>query len=453
MPEPAGRILVVDDEADIRDSLEMLLAYEKYAVVTAADGEKALAAADAAPFDAVLLDLKMPGRDGLEVLEELRRRRPGLPVIMISGHADRAAGWAAARKGAFDFLDKPVDAGQVSVAVRNALALRRVESENEALRGKVAERWRILGASAAIRGVLDTVAKVAPTHARVLVTGGNGAGKELVARNIHDRSPRWRGPFVEVNCAAIPSELVESELFGHEKGAFTGAATAREGKFEQAIGGTLFLDEIGDMDPSAQAKVLRALEENAIQRVGGRATIPVDCRVLAATNKDLAAEVAAGRFREDLYYRLAVVPIHLPALAERREDIPLLARHFLEEACKRNDLSPPRRFTEDGAALLSRQEWPGNVRQLRNLVERAAILCPGPDIAAADLAPYLQPRPGKPGDAFARCSTFEEFKEESEKEFLRQRLEENEWNVKRTAEALGMQRSHIYKKIEKYGLR
>jgi two-component system nitrogen regulation response regulator NtrX len=453
MAASAGRILVVDDEPDIREAMEAVLRYEKYEVRTAPDGDRALALLDETPFDAVFLDLKMPGRDGLEVLEEIRRRRPGLPVIMVSGHADRAAGWAAARKGAFDFLDKPVDAGQVAVAARNALVLRRVESENEALRGKVDERWRILGASAAIRGVLETIAKVAPTQARVLVTGGNGAGKELVARNIHERSPRWRAPFVEVNCAAIPSELVESELFGHEKGAFTGAAAAREGKFEQADGGTLFLDEIGDMDPAAQAKVLRALEEGTVQRVGGRSPVPVDCRVLAATNKDLQEEVAAGRFREDLYYRLAVVPIHLPPLAERREDVPLLARHFLAEACKRHDLAPPRRFTEDAEALLSRQEWPGNVRQLRNLVERAAILSPGPDLAAADLAPYLQPRKAAPGDPFALCATFEEFKEQSERLFLQQRLGEHGGNVKRTAEALGMQRSHLYKKIEKYGLR
>jgi two-component system nitrogen regulation response regulator NtrX len=455
MPDHAGRVLVVDDEADIRDALEMVLKYEKYAVVKAPDGDRALAAVDGDPGpDVVLLDVKMPGRDGLEVLEEIRKRRPGLPVVMISGHADRSTGWAAAKKGAFDFLDKPLDEGQVLVTVRNALAMGRAESEVAALRGKVAERWRILGASPAIREVLATIEKVGPTQARVLVTGGNGTGKELVARNIHERSMRWRGPFVEVNCAAIPRELVESELFGHEKGAFTGAVGARAGKFEQADGGTLFLDEIGDMDLAAQAKVLRALEEGTIERVGGRGPVPVDVRILAATNKDLQEEVGKGRFREDLYYRLAVVPIQLPPLASRREDVPLLARHFLEEACKRNDLEPRRRLAEDAEALLGRQEWPGNVRQLRNLVERVAILSPGPVVAAADVEPYLQPRAaGRPGDPFVKCATFEEFKEQAERMFLLQRLEENEWNVKRTAEVLAMQRSNLYKKIEKYGLR
>ncbi len=453
MASAAGGVLVVDDEGDIREALEMILRYEKYEVRTAADGAAALATLDAWSPDAVLLDVKMPGRDGLEVLEEIRRRRPGLPVVMISGHSDRNTGWAAARKGAFDFLDKPLDEGQVLVTVRNAMAMGRVERENQALRGKVAERWRILGDSAPIRAVLATIEKVAPAQARVLITGGNGAGKELVARNIHERSHRWRGPFVEVNCAAIPRELVESELFGHEKGAFTGAAAARAGKFEQADGGTLFLDEIGDMDTSAQAKVLRALEENSVERVGGRGPVPVDVRVVAATNKDLLEEVSEGRFREDLYYRLAVVPIHLPPLAQRRDDVPLLARHFLEEACKRNDLDPPRRFTEDAEALLSRQEWPGNVRQLRNLVERVAILCAGPAIAAAEIEPYLVARPRRGGDPFTAAATFEEFKEQAERTFLLQRLEENSWNVKHTAELLGMQRSHLYKKIEKYGLR
>ena len=454
MAESPGRILVVDDEADIRDALRMVLEYEKHVVAQAPDGDRALEAVERDPPDAVILDVKMPGRDGLEILEEIRRRRPGLPVIMISGHGDRATGWAAARKGAFDFLDKPLDEGQVLVTVRNALALRRIESEVAALRGKVAERWRILGVSTAIREILATVEKVAPTQARVLLSGGNGTGKELVARNLHERSARWRGPFVEVNCAAIPRELVESELFGHEKGAFTGAVASRAGKFEQAHEGTLFLDEIGDMDLAAQGKVLRALEEGTIERVGGRGPVAVDVRVVAASNRDLPEEVAKGRFREDLYYRLAVVPIHLPSLASRREDVPVLCRHFLEEANKRNDLEPRRRFTEDAEALLQRQEWPGNVRQLRNLVERVAILCATPDLDAATVEPFLQsPGGGRPGDPFATCTTFEEFKEQSERMFLIQRLEENAWNVKHTAEVLGMQRSNLYKKIEKYGLR
>ncbi|MHC4922592.1 MAG: sigma-54-dependent transcriptional regulator [Planctomycetota bacterium] len=453
MPESPGSILVVDDEADIREALEMVLRYEKYEVQTAADGDACLTALDGGSIDAVLLDVKMPGRDGLEILEEIRNRRPDMPVVMISGHADRATGWEAAKRGAFDFLDKPLDEGQVLVTVRNAMTMRRVESENAALRGKVAERWRILGHSAAIGEVLETIEKVAPTQARVLLTGGNGAGKELVARNLHERSNRWRGPFVEVNCAAIPTELVESELFGHTKGAFTGAVADRAGKFEQAHGGTLFLDEIGDMDLSAQAKVLRALEEGEIEPVGGSGTVGVDVRVIAATNKDLQSEVEEGNFREDLFYRLAVVPIHLPPLASRREDVPLLARHFLEEACKRNDLVPTRRLAEDAEALLSKQDWPGNVRQLRNLVERVSILCAGPEIDAAAVEPYLAGRTPRAGDPFTNCATFEEFKEQAERMFLQQRLEENDWNIKRTAEVLGMQRSNLYKKIDKYEMR
>ena len=453
MADPAGRILVVDDEADIRDALEMVLRYEKHEVATAPDGDRALASIEKDPPDVVLLDVKMPGRDGIEILEEIRRRRPGLPVVMISGHADRTTGWEAARKGAFDFLDKPLDEGQVLVTVRNALAMRRAESEVAALRGKVAERWRILGNTPPIRQVLATVEKVAPTQARVLLTGGNGSGKELVARNLHERSHRWRGPFVEVNCAAIPRELVESELFGHEKGSFTGAVASRPGKFEQADGGTLFLDEIGDMDLAAQAKVLRALEEGTIERVGGKGPVPVDVRVIAATNKDLQAEVAEGRFREDLYYRLAVVPIHHPPHPAPPPGGPPFGAPIRQGAGKRNDLEPRRRFLEDALALLSRQEWPGNVRQLRNLVERVAILCPGPDIAAAEVEPYLAVRERRSGDPFTACATFEEFKDQAERMFLLQRLEENDWNVKHTAEVLAMQRSNLYKKIEKYGLR
>ncbi len=317
----------------------------------------------------------------------------------------------------------------------------------------MASRWEILGESARVQAVQKMIARVAPTQARVLITGENGTGKELVARNLHERSSRWKEAFVEVNCAAIPRELIESELFGHEKGAFTGAATARKGRFEAAHGGTLFLDEIGDMDPSAQAKVLRALETGDVTPVGAERSRTVDVRVIAATNKDLAAEVEEGNFREDLLYRLNVVEIHLSPLHRRREDVPLLARHFLAQACAKNDMKP-RRLHEECEAWLSGQTYPGNVRQLRNLMERVAILADGDPIAASEAERLMRPRHGTAGgDPFATCQTFNEFKDTSERMFLEQKLIENNWNIKRTAERLGMMRSNLYKKIEKHRLK
>jgi two-component system nitrogen regulation response regulator NtrX len=446
------RVLIVDDEADIRETLDMILRYEKYETLLARNGEEALALLEDPGADLALLDVKMPGMDGLEVLAAIRARHPAVAVLMISGHGTIATAVDALKAGAMDFLEKPLDRDRLLVRLKNASAMLRLNEENVALRGKVSERYRILGESAALKRILATIEKVAPTQARVLITGENGTGKELVARNIHERSARWKGPFVEVNCAAIPRELIESELFGHEKGSFTGATARRRGKFEQADGGTIFLDEIGDMDPAAQSKVLRVLEESTVERVGGEQLVSVDVRILAATNKDLREAVEKGEFREDLYYRLSVVPIHVPTLAERRDDIPLLARHFLAEAVRLNDLEP-RSLTAEAEALLVRQPWPGNVRQLRNLMERVAILAPPGPIPPAAVEEHLAPRRRAAGDPVSECRTFEEFKDASEKLFLQTKLSENEWNIKRTAELLGMQRSHLYKKIERYGLK
>ncbi|MEN8150405.1 MAG: sigma-54 dependent transcriptional regulator [Planctomycetota bacterium] len=446
------RVLVVDDEADIRDTVDMILRYEKYETLLAKNGEEALAALDETGADVVFLDVKMPGMDGIEVLREIGQRHPDVDVVMISGHGTIETAVEATKAGAFDFIEKPLDRERLLLTLKNAVKVKSLAEENVRLRGQVTEKHRILGESQAVEKILGAVEKVAPTQARVLITGGNGTGKELVARNVHQRSGRWNRAFVEVNCAAIPSELIESELFGHEKGSFTGAVAQRKGKFEQADGGTLFLDEVGDMDPTAQSKVLRVLEDSLVQRVGGDKAVKVDVRVLAATNKDLAEAVENGEFREDLYYRLNVVPIHVPSLAERREDVALLALAFLEKAVADNDL-PHRSLTADALAFLAKQPWPGNVRQLRNLMERVAILTLEDEIGVATLEANLAPRRAPAGDPFTECASFEEFKLTSERMFLESRLIENDWNIKRTAENLGMQRSHLYKKIEKYRLK
>jgi two-component system nitrogen regulation response regulator NtrX len=446
------RVLIVDDEADIRETVDMILRYEKYETVLAKDGEEALSKIEDPGADVVFLDVKMPGMDGLEVLRVIRDRRPDVDVVMISGHGTIDTAVEATKLGAFDFIEKPLDRERILLTLKNAIRVKSLAEENIRLRGQVKERYRILGESRAIERILDSIEKVAPTQARVLVTGGNGTGKELVARNIHQLSPRWNRPFVEVNCAAIPKELIESELFGHEKGSFTGAVAKRKGKFEQADGGTLFLDEIGDMDLAAQSKVLRVLEDSLVTRVGGDRPIKVDVRVVAATNQDLAEAVENGDFREDLYYRLNVVPIHVPSLGERREDIPLLARHFLEAAVEENDL-PLRTLSAESLAFLSKQPWPGNVRQLRNLMERVAILTSEDEITPKTLEENLAGRRSPAGDPFTECASFEEFKLTSERMFLESKLIENDWNIKRTAENLGMQRSHLYKKIDKYQLK
>ncbi|MFO1050867.1 MAG: sigma-54 dependent transcriptional regulator [Planctomycetota bacterium] len=448
------RILIADDQRAVREELAYALGYDGYRTVEAVDGKEALARCEEGDVALCLLDVKMPGMDGLEVLEVMRERWPSLPVVMISGHGDIETAVIAVKRGAFDFLPKPFDSERVIVSVKNALRVSDLQQENTALRGELAAQHRLLGEGPAMSELRKLIERTAPTEAQVLITGENGTGKELVARQIHAQSKRWRAPFVAVNCAAIPASLIESELFGHEKGAFTGANAARKGHFEAAHGGTLFLDEIGDMALDAQSKLLRALQERSVTRVGGSKPIPVDVRVIAATNQDLEARVKEGAFREDLFYRLHVVPIRVPSLRERTEDIPLLAAHFLAEAARRNDVTS-RSLSADGAGWLRAQSWPGNVRQLRNLCEAAIILTDGDTVTGAQLAALSTSsasRPPKEGDFFA-IDTLEAFREAIEKEFIRRKLEENNGNIKRTAERIGIQRSNLYKKFERYGMK
>ncbi len=452
-------ILIADDESSIRRTLREILEYEGYDIEEAEDGEAALDKARSGEVDLMLLDIKMPKRDGMEVLQALRDEEVPLPVVMISGHGTVETAVEATRLGAADFLEKPPDLNRLLVTVRGALERGQLEVENKRIRqviadAETAELTPIVGESPAIGRIKDTIARVAPTEARVLITGEPGTGKELVARWIHHQSVRKGGPLVEVNCAAIPSELIESELFGHEKGSFTGATKQRVGKFEQADGGTLFLDEIGDMSLDAQAKVLRALQENRITRVGGDRAIPVDVRVIAATNKDLLEQIDAGRFREDLYHRLSVILIHVPPLRERRGDIPAIARFILAQVMRRNGMAG-KDFEEEALDRLKRLDWRGNVRELRNVVERLLILSEGARITADDVDRYVRPG-GAGADPIAalmeQYEQFSDFRDAAEKLFIERKLEEFGWNVSRTAEAIGIQRSHLYNKLSKYDI-
>ena len=381
-----ARILVADDEALIRSSLREILEYEGYEVDEAVDGLQAWEMLQKNAFDAVFCDIKMPGLDGVELLEKAMSQCP-VAFIMISGHGDIDTAVDCIKKGAFDFIAKPLELNRILVSLKNALDKGRMENRTRQLQRQVESKYRIVGSSGLFAEALEMADKVAPTDARVLIMGRNGTGKELVARRIHRNSQVGDGPFVEVNCAAIPSELIESELFGHEKGSFTSAVKQRKGSFEQAQDGTIFLDEIGDMSLSAQAKVLRALQENVIMRVGGEKPIEVNARVIAATNKDLEAEIAAGRFREDLYHRLSVIVIRVPDLKDHKEDIPELVRYFNEQVSAGMSRQP-REFSPEAVSLLCAQPWPGNIRQLRNIIERLLILCPGP-IGKEEVERYL----------------------------------------------------------------
>lgn len=448
----AKRVLVVDDEKGVREALRQLLEYEDIEVRAVDSGTEALKAyAEFLPH-LVLLDVKMAGIDGLETLAQLRALDERARVVMISGHGTIQTAVEATRLGAYDFLEKPLDTDRILLTLRNAFVRSDLEAENERLRANVANQFDIVGTSRPIRDVLETIAKVAPTPARALILGENGSGKELVARALHAGSPRAAKPFVEVNCAAIPNELIESELFGHMKGSFTGAFADRAGKFELADGGTLFLDEVGDMSIEAQAKVLRTLQEGVITRIGAAATTSVDVRVIAATNKNLEEEIEAGRFRQDLYYRLNVVPIEVPPLRARKGDIPLLVERFVSDLAVFGGLkSKP--FTEAALAALQQRNWPGNVRELRNAVERLLILSSGPDVDVADVERFTGPAADASVGALVQCETFEKFKQEAERTFLMGKLQDHDWNVSETARKLAMPRSNLYKKIEKYGLR
>ena len=447
------RILIIDDEQGIRAALGQLLEFEGYEVRAVANAVDGITEYERWKPNLVFLDVKMAGIDGLEALKRIRELDPTATVVMISGHATIQTAVEATQLGAYDILEKPLDTDRILVTLRNALQHLDLFEENARLRESIESRFEIVGKSFAVRAVTDKIEKVARTPARVLITGENGTGKELVARAIHRQSPRADGPFVEVNCAAIPSELIESELFGHMKGSFTGAIQDRAGKFEQADGGTLFLDEIGDMSLAAQAKVLRVLQDGVVTRIGGSKPIHVDVRVLAATNKNLEDEIAAGRFREDLFYRLNVVPINVPPLRERREDVPQLAAYFLDQLATREGM-PARAMTQEATERLQQFDWPGNVRELRNTIERLVILSSGPRITGDDVARLVGRRdPDQAGlGSLLECKTFEEFKHAAERAFLLAKLREFDWNVSETARALDMPRSNLYKKIERYGL-
>ncbi len=455
-----GRVLVVDDDRSIREVLAQVLGYEGYGVELAASGGEALSVYRSRPVDLVLLDVKMQGIDGIETLQQLRQQDAMARVVMVSGHASISTAVQAVKEGAFDFLEKPLDSDRLLVTVRRALEHRRLEGENVRLREGLARatdsRFVMVGESAPLREIRALVARVAPTNVRVLISGENGSGKELVARAIHDASSRSAGPFVDVNCAAIPTELVESELFGHMKGSFTGAVRDQPGRFEAADGGTLFLDEIGDLALSAQAKILRALQEDVIVRVGGNRPVGVDVRVIAATNRDLSDEIAAGRFREDLFFRLNVMPIHVAALRDRAEDIPALVDHFVAVLGSGPGMTP-RPFTAEALHRLRQRYWPGNVRELRNAVERLLILAAGPEVTEADIDRVLPGDTGTPIDLAALAAategrTFMEFRDDAERVFLETRLRDHHWNITETARAIGLPRSNVYHKIEKYGL-
>src|SRR5438874_3014842 len=381
---PKTRILVIDDESAIRDSLRMTLEYEGYEFIGAATGQEGLALAEREAPDLVLLDVKLPGMDGIGVLERLRNMNESLPVIVVSGHGTISTAVEATKKGAFDFIEKPFASERVLVSLRNALDHRQLRDENRSLKKAVEIRHQMIGDSAGLKQVMAAVARAAPTNATVLIQGESGVGKELVARTIHRNSLRSRERFVQVNCAAIPEELIESELFGHEKGSFTGATEKQVGKFEQADRGTIFLDEVGDMSAKTQAKVLRVLQEGEVERLGSARTIKVDVRVIAATNKDLEAEIERGSFREDLYFRLSVIPIRVPPLRDRREDIPALVRHFVDLFSRENNRRP-QRLTQTALEYLQRYRWKGNIRELRNTVERLIIMTPGDAIDVDDL--------------------------------------------------------------------
>jgi two-component system nitrogen regulation response regulator NtrX len=444
-------VLIVDDEAGVRSALSGVLRDEGYAVDAVESGEACLDRVSRVAYDVVVLDIWLPGMDGLATLARLRERHVDAPIVMISGHGNIESAVRAIKMGAFDFVEKPLSLDKTVLVVGNAVRQRRLEAENRALRAHVDKRLTMVGESYAMTQLREQVAMAAPTNGRVLIYGENGTGKELVARSIHALSRRRGGPFVEVNCAAIPEELIESELFGHVKGSFTGATSDRRGKFETADGGTLFLDEIGDMSLKTQAKVLRALQEQVVEPVGGATGVRLDVRVLAATNKDLTAEIRAARFREDLYFRLNVIPIFVPPLRERAEDIPRLAEHFMSEFAREYGRRP-KRLDAAAAATLQAYRWPGNVRELRNVLERMMIMVPGETIGAADL-PFLDSGALAVVDAGGGVPIpLHEARERFEREYILRALAAQQGNISRTADVLGVERSNLYRKMRAFGI-
>jgi two-component system, NtrC family, nitrogen regulation response regulator NtrX len=463
-----AKLLIIDDERAIRSTLREILEYENYDVEDIDNGIDGLEMIKKGNFDLVLCDIKMNKMDGMEVLEQAQIIKPDLPFIMISGHGTVETAIEASKKGAFDFISKPPDLNRLLITVRNGLDRGNLVTETKVLKRKASKTREILGESESISKIKETIERVAPTEARVLITGANGSGKELVARWLHEKSNRADSPLIEVNCAAIPSELIESELFGHEKGSFTSAVKQRIGKFELANGGTLFLDEIGDMSLSAQAKVLRALQEHKISRVGGEKEIEVNVRVLAATNKDLLKEIEDGNFRMDLYHRLNVINIHVPHLTERTDDIPVIAQNFLENICSDYGM-PVKKINEGGMSALKALPWTGNVRELHNMIERLIILSDkvitendvrafanpggGTNIGAATSTQIASASGSNLASSFDSFNNFQDYKDYAEREFIKFKLEKNNWNVSKTADEIDIQRSHLYSKIEKFGLK
>ncbi len=448
---PHFSILLVDDEANIRRALEMILSAAGYAIAEAASAKEAERKLAQQRFDLMLLDIAMPEMDGLELLKRISALPERPIVIMVSGNATLENAVAATREGAYDFIEKPVTKDKLLLTVKNALAQKQLAEENVRLRREAGGRFEMLGESAALKKVHEQIRRVAPANTRVLILGESGTGKELVARALHEASERAAQPFIKVNCAAIPEELIESELFGHEKGAFTGATANREGKFQQAHHGTLFLDEVGDMSLKAQAKVLRVLQEGELERVGGSQTFRVDVRVIAATNKNLEEEVKQGKFREDLLFRLNVVPLYLPPLRERKEDIAVLIEHFTALYCKENGFRP-KTFSPEAMQRLREHHWPGNIRELRNTVERMVIMTPSEQICAGDLPLSLQtPATSKLG-AFQPGVTLREIRDRLEREYIQSCLEATHGNMSQAAELLGIERSNLYKKMKALGI-
>ncbi len=450
----AVTVLIVDDEESIRNSLSGVLMDEGFSVLKAEDGLKALQIMKREVPEVILLDIWMPGIDGIETLQRIKARYPEIEVIMISGHGNVETAVKATKLGAFDFIEKPLSLDKVMLTISHALAFRRLAEENLLLRQEIDERYEIVGDTPVIQALRERIARVAPTDSLVLITGENGVGKELVARAMHRESDRRANPFVEVNCAAIPDALIESELFGHEKGAFTGATSRKKGKFDLADKGTLFLDEIADMSLKTQSKILRVLQEQKFERVGGERTIDVDVRVIAATNKNLEGEIQYGRFREDLYYRLNVIPIHVPPLRERKEDISLFTEHFLREFSVRSG-KEKKGISPEALQLLMGHNWPGNVRELRNLVERLVIMTTGKTIEVSDLSDSIRKKSPSPaeGEDLLEGESLKEATLRFERVFIENRLTRNDGNISKTAEQIGIARRNLHRKIRQLGIR
>jgi two-component system nitrogen regulation response regulator NtrX len=460
-----ARILVVDDEPAIRETMRMTLEYEGYEVLAASSGAEGVALVERESPDLVFLDIKMPGMDGIEALGRMRSIRDTLPVVIVSAHGSAATALEAGRLGAFRFIEKPLSKDYVLDAAREGLELGQLRREHRQMKSAIETRQELVGQSPALARIMDEVRRAAPTTATVLILGESGVGKELVARAIHRSSLRAKERFVQVNCAAIPEELIESELFGHERGAFTGATEKQIGKFEMADRGTIFLDEVGDMSPKTQAKVLRVLQEGEVERLGSSRTIKVDVRVIAATNKNLEEEIAQGRFREDLFFRLSVIPVHVPPLRERLDDIPLLVQHFVSLFVKENNRRPAR-FTQEAIDALRQARWRGNIRELENVVERLLIMSDRdvidggevrrvvrPDSGPGSAGAITQPGPGRAAQTSGtQPATLREFKESSERAFLVEKLREHDWNISKTADVIDTPRSNLYKKLEQYGI-